>query len=572
MSKKNRLFLVLLWITFLTISESGFAGKTKGSESSFSSSEERYQGDLFRLRKSEKTVETKRSPDVAAVAKINRNYLPYAQIGGTRFFNVDESVWGTGVDFFIPLWQLSPAHLVFTDLRFYDRTGKPFEGNIHLGYRHLSEENNAMYGIYGAFDRKRSINSHYFNQLTFGIETWYKSWFIGANYYQPIGQKSKNTRVEDSLESKYINNIGNILVTPNYFGEKTAGGGDAEVGYEFFPGITGYAGGYYFKANNMSTICGPKMRLSYDYSLDNGQRILKIFDQLGFDAGMQHDQRGSVGFLSLNARVGLFPNNGNKLRGVARHMVDLVRRDVDIVVQEGFIGVGTPKPAVHGVKVVKIIRWNDSYGDDGRELETTLQKFKSSNHVVIVTKSGDTISEKNQSIIKEYNAETVSEGQSIRAFSPFSGRGLPVIAKPAEVPPQTAPADQTMEQILEPSKPAEAPPQTAPADLEPPMPEVLKDPVTAIDEPTPQPPCVTFDCLNEAAKSDKARAHEMLNDLFSQSSDKARAFVEKFGDSIGKKYGKDSFQRSPLYQAMRSGLNRPEANDLEARMNAKRFD
>lgn len=262
----------------------------------------------------------------------NKNdYLPYVQVGGMRFFNVTSSNWATSINLFTPVFQ-QPANLVFIDARFYDRTGKPFEGNIHLGYRHLIPENQQIYGIYTAFDRKRTGLGNYFNQITLGGEFWWNKVFLGCNIYQPVGNTSKLTGVTESVELKQISNdLYNIWITNNEKYEKAMGGGDFEAGYEIIKGLVGYVGGYYFKATSVENIAGPKARLTYDLFLENGKRIGGIFDKLGLEAGVQHDvPRGTVWYASANFRIGLLPNKKANSQDVSRHMVDLVRRDVDI--------------------------------------------------------------------------------------------------------------------------------------------------------------------------------------------------------------------------------------------------
>ncbi|MBU0744530.1 MAG: inverse autotransporter beta domain-containing protein [Gammaproteobacteria bacterium] len=258
------------------------------------------------------------------------SYLPYLQFGGTKFFNVDSAKAASGADLFVPIWQ-QPTQLFFTHLRVYDRTGKPFEGNAHLGYRHLVPEKEHLYGIYGAFDRKRTDFGNYFNQLTFGVEGWFRNLFVGGNYYQPIGSSSRFVSITDeSAEFDRIQN--NIWLTTNKQYERAMSGGDAEVGYEFVKGIVGYVGGYYFGAKGVDTVCGPKARVTYDWSLEDGKRIAGIFDKLGLEIGAQKDKpRGTTYYVSANIRIGLLPNRNGNLQGVARHMVDLVRRDVDIM-------------------------------------------------------------------------------------------------------------------------------------------------------------------------------------------------------------------------------------------------
>ena len=334
MKRKRSLILAAL---FFIISQSGFAGALDISKNNNNSD----APGLFVLSKSKQdNLRENNAADNAAREKARleqegdnsvNSYQPYLQVGGTRFFNV-RSKAAAGFDFFIPLWQ-SPSELVFSDIRFYDRSGKPFEGNLHLGYRHLSPDSENLYGIYGAFDRKRSELGNYFNQLTFGAEFWHKNLFIGGNYYQPIGSKSKSISNQESASLRDAGPVyKNIWITESQQDEKAMRGADAEVGYEFIRGLTGYVGGYYFKAKNTPTVFGPKAKLSYDWSLDNGKRILGIFDKFGLEAGIQKDKpRGTTGYISANFRVGLLTDKQSNLQGVARHMIDLVQRDVDVV-------------------------------------------------------------------------------------------------------------------------------------------------------------------------------------------------------------------------------------------------
>ncbi len=259
-----------------------------------------------------------------------QQYLPYFQAGGTGFFNVNRSKAATGLDLFMPLLQTtSQQHLLFSHLRLFDRTGKAFEGNAHLGYRHLVPAREHIYGIYGAFDRKKSDFGNYFNQLTLGMEGWFKKLFVGGNLYYPLGDRSKLVAITNE-RADYDRVQNNIWITRDSKHEKAMGGGDGEVGYELLEGLVGYAGGYYFKANNIESICGPRARLTYDWSLDHG-KILNVFDKIGLELGVQHDApRGTTYYAHANLRIGLSTQE-TKLRGVAKHMADLVRRDPDIV-------------------------------------------------------------------------------------------------------------------------------------------------------------------------------------------------------------------------------------------------
>jgi hypothetical protein len=52
-----------------------------------------------------------------------------------------------------------------------------------LGYRYLLENKQQLYGIYGAYDHRKTDFGNYF--------CWFNHFFIGANFYQPIGSAEK---------------------------------------------------------------------------------------------------------------------------------------------------------------------------------------------------------------------------------------------------------------------------------------------------------------------------------------------------------------------------------------------
>ena len=74
--------------------------------------------------------------------------------------------------------------------------GSSFEGNVHLGYRRLFSESGQLIGIYGSFDRRRSPYRNYFNQVMVGGEYWRNRWFLGGNFYHPLGRKKRSIKRE----------------------------------------------------------------------------------------------------------------------------------------------------------------------------------------------------------------------------------------------------------------------------------------------------------------------------------------------------------------------------------------
>jgi len=328
---------LLLSALFFAGSEMSFANSVSDSTDSKGNSGASSIAGKKKCGMCEKHASEKKIPatDAITIKPSENSYQPYLQFGGTRFFHLPESNTAGTVDLFVPIWQQDLTDLIFTDVRITDRSGTPFEGNIHLGYRHLFSESQQSLGFYGAFDRKKTALNNYFNQITVGGEYWIQNWFIGANYYQPIGAKTKELSPTYASNDVDYGVYRDVWLTKNFRNEKAMTGTDAEIGYEFIEGLVGYVGGYYFGASDVSTVAGPRARLTYDLSLKNNGRILGIFDKVGLETGVQHDKpRGTVWYLSANVRIGWLPDKKSALEGVSRHMVDPVRRDIDVVAGE----------------------------------------------------------------------------------------------------------------------------------------------------------------------------------------------------------------------------------------------
>ena len=191
------------------------------------------------------------------------------------------------------------------------------------------------------------------------MEYWNNSWFVGGNIYQPIGKTTVfNKQQKETLIVDQKNLFTNLWIMSSGEYEKAMAGVDLEVGKEFTPRLTGYVGGYYFYAKDVNpAVYGPKVKLTYDWFNDNGSRIFGIFDKIGLEVGAQYDKprRTSVAF-GVKARIGLTGLKQPPLNGVVRHMVDLVRRDVDVV--------SSTYSKKTGIKAAKIYGYNDNTSYD----------------------------------------------------------------------------------------------------------------------------------------------------------------------------------------------------------------
>ncbi len=267
----------------------------------------------------------------------SNKYQPYFEIGGIKslkYSNSNSSAAGI-YDLFIPTLQ-SENRLLFTDLRIFDRSGGSFEGNVHFGHRKLYPDSEQIIGVYGAFDRKKSISGNYFNQLASGFEYWRGKLFIGGNAYQPIGKSKKPISVFNTNETSKKINIPTASVetktaiTQNQ--EKALSGVDAQIGYGITERLTGFIGGYYFSASNAKTIAGPKICFTYDYMKPAG-RVFGILDSASLEAGAQYDRkRGAGGYIGVKLKISLSNIKNSNRSGFDRHMRELIRRDQDIVI------------------------------------------------------------------------------------------------------------------------------------------------------------------------------------------------------------------------------------------------
>lgn len=110
-------------------------------------------------------------------------------IGSTGYLGGEQSYAGE-YRLWAPLWYNQHGQLLFTDLRCFDRSGSSLEGNFQIGYRQHLTPYNVLFGVYGGYDQRRSVHRQQYQQLLFGGELWLERWFIGGNYYQPVGKKT----------------------------------------------------------------------------------------------------------------------------------------------------------------------------------------------------------------------------------------------------------------------------------------------------------------------------------------------------------------------------------------------
>ena len=237
------------------------------------------------------------------------------------------------IEGFIPLYPRALHQLSFIDIRFYNPNGTPVEGNIDVGFRQLLSKNIQLVGFYIGYDRFRSETRRYYSQLHAGFEYWVHHFFIGGNGYLPIGNKvydndASNLAVLVPTPIGYRYNIGFLQGK-----ERVLPGVDAEIGYDITPSLTLYAGGYYFDHSDASSVLGPKVRGTYTFYRGDTHRLLGLFDRIRLEGLLSYDSvRGTTWLVGLRLRFGL-SKHPNPSQGLARHMTDTVRRDLNVITE-----------------------------------------------------------------------------------------------------------------------------------------------------------------------------------------------------------------------------------------------
>ncbi len=247
------------------------------------------------------------------------------------------------LDLFVPLVQ-DERTMLFGNARFRVDDQSSYEGNFGLGVRRMLEGGWNI-GTYGYYDRRRSPNANFFNQLTFGAELLGTNFDLRANSYWPIGTTQQQVGPATTGPSTATVLVGGALqvFTPATMGniEYAMRGFDAEAGVRIpiTPAespyhLRFYAGGFYFDTPSGVTpvVSGPRLRLEFtDYAVPG------LWGGTRFSVGgeWQTDEvRGSQFFAGLRLRV---PLQGEPRRASftmqERRMTDPIVRDVDIVSQ-----------------------------------------------------------------------------------------------------------------------------------------------------------------------------------------------------------------------------------------------
>lgn len=270
------------------------------------------------------------------IVQPERYYAPHLEFGGYYFTDTPHTA---GVlRGFLPIGVDSPYNLMYIDARgIVKKGGVVKEGNLGLGYRHLNDFSDKLYGVYGFFDRKRTSNYTWFSQFTFGLEYWNQHFFTGGNFYMPIGKRFSTAYSNTSNASLNQTSPGvyNILVTTNSTSstEIALVGADFSLGYQFGENLIAYAGVYHFNSStnqySSSAVQGPMLDLQYTFYPETNMGI-GLLDRITAETQLQYDSvRGTRFYGGVRVSIAF---GKRKLKGMQRRMVDPAYRDIDLVV------------------------------------------------------------------------------------------------------------------------------------------------------------------------------------------------------------------------------------------------
>lgn len=179
----------------------------------------------------------------------------------------------TGIQGFVPLYQVPGDNLTFIDARLLLDNGGNLGGNFALGYRDYNANRNRIQGGYLGVDI-RSTNDSTFYQLGAGFESLGK-WDFRFNSYLPIGSTSNTVRdidLDTGLLTSTAFQSNQLLLNSQrqrqriLVIEDALGGVDLETGGKLVSwkggDLRGYGGIYVMGGENTDTFLGGKLRLA----------------------------------------------------------------------------------------------------------------------------------------------------------------------------------------------------------------------------------------------------------------------------------------------------------------------
>lgn len=237
-------------------------------------------------------------------------------------------------DVFVPIYQ-DKQHLLFTDIRGALHGAPNKEGSIGLGYRQIVDDW-WLFGVYGFFDIEQTAQDNTFYQASIGGEWKTEHWQVTAHGYLPLGEDTKAVQSWNVAETRVdpADPIYQNIWTQA--GEEVAMSGfDSEVAYTIsddYP-ISFHLGGYYFAADGVDTVAGPRGRVVWKIANPFHMRDpfwQAILPEVRLEFQAQWDKpRGTDIYAGVRMRFAFGDNTA--LKGIQARMVDPIYRGEGVV-------------------------------------------------------------------------------------------------------------------------------------------------------------------------------------------------------------------------------------------------
>ena len=317
-------------------------------------------------------------------------------------------------EFWAPLAQKSDR-VLYGDIRLMGDNNENREGNLGVGYRQI--KGNAVLGVHGWIDRRRTQNNSTFHQVTLGVERLGHVVDARANMYVPLNQSRNVTTPNIGQASPYLAGTGIFMDTNGFISETPQYGLDSEIGYRIpvfqkqADAIRVYGGGYHFFRDETQDVTGFRVRTE-----------AQINSAFSVGARFQHDEpRGSQGFLEATIK---FPFGAKKL-----YQTDYLRarldespeRDVDIVTAAK-VDNGLMKPLTNSSgeqqRIIHVDNSNTQFGNGTKEnpfntLKAAEAALRDNDIIYVNHGTGTTAGMDRGIVIDKANVQLIGSGSAL---------------------------------------------------------------------------------------------------------------------------------------------------------------
>lgn len=225
----------------------------------------------------------------------------------------------------VPLAQ-EKDRVIYGDIRLMGDDDNNREWNFGVGYRALNPAGDAVLGVHGWFDRRRSSRGSVFYQAAGGFEYLSNGLDIRLNGYAPFNTQERYA-IGGASTTPYLADTGIYYDSNGLLVEKPLHGADIEFAVpvnffaKAFDSFRVSAGGFIFDAAEVESLRGIRLRAAADVTSD-------------FQIGARFEtdnQRGAQAFAEATVRFPFGAKSSARAMGLRSRMDESPERDIDVV-------------------------------------------------------------------------------------------------------------------------------------------------------------------------------------------------------------------------------------------------